>query len=56
MEALTRRVLRHRRLVLAVWIVLLAVSSVAASRLPDLLTNRFALPGTESERAADVLE
>ena len=56
MERLTRAMLRHRRLVLAAWLAVLIASSVAASGLPDLLTNRFVLPGSESERAADVLD
>src|SRR5688500_6297847 len=56
MESLTRRVLRLRRYVLAAWIALLAVSGVAAAGLPDLLTNRFVLPGTESEREGELLE
>ena len=55
MESLTRFVLRRRRWVVAVWIALLAVSGIAASGLADLLTNRFVLPGTESERTAELL-
>ncbi|MBA2384630.1 MAG: hypothetical protein H0V68_08225, partial [Actinobacteria bacterium] len=56
MECLTRTVLRFRWLVLVAWLVVLAAATVAASGLPDLLTNRFVLPGSESERAADLLE
>ena len=56
MERLTRIVLRHRRLVVVAWLAVVAASAVTALRLPDLLTNRFTLPGSESERAADLLE
>ena len=55
MEPLTRLVIRLRWLVLAAWLVVLLLSGIAASGLPDLLTNRFVLPGTESERTADLL-
>ncbi len=51
-----RFVLRHRRLVIAAWLCVLAVSLVAASGLSDLLTNRFSLPGTETARAERILE
>jgi RND superfamily putative drug exporter len=55
LEPLTRLVIRLRWLVLAAWLVVLLLSGIAASGLPDLLTNRFVLPGTESERTADLL-
>ena len=56
MERWTRSVLRRRRLVLALWLVVLAVSALASSRLGDLLTNRFTLPGTDTQRAEQILE
>jgi RND superfamily putative drug exporter len=56
MERWTRVVLRHRRLVVAVWIVVFGVSLVAMSGLTDLLTNRFSLPGTDTARADKILE
>jgi RND superfamily putative drug exporter len=56
MQRLTRLVLRLRWYVLAAWLVLLVASGAAASGLSDLLTNRFVLPGTESERTAELLE
>jgi RND superfamily putative drug exporter len=56
MERLTRFVLRHRWFVLAAWLVVFAVSGVASSRLSDLLTNRFTLPGTDTRRAELILE
>src|SRR5262245_2169191 len=52
----TRFVLRHRFVVLALWIVIFLVAGAAASRLSDLLTNRFTLPGTDSQRAEKILQ
>jgi len=56
MEQVTRTVLRFRWLVLAAWIVLVLVSAIASAGLSDRLTNRFTLPGTDSERAETILE
>jgi RND superfamily putative drug exporter len=56
MEGLTRLVLRHRWLVLAGWLVAFLVCGFASSRLADLLTNRFTLPGTDTRRAEAILE
>jgi RND superfamily putative drug exporter len=56
MEALTRFVLRHRWLVLSCWLLVFVVSGFASSRLADLLTNRFTLPGTDTRRAEVILE
>jgi RND superfamily putative drug exporter len=55
-ESLTRAVLRHRWLVLVTWAVVLVLALWAASRLADLLTNRFTLPGTDTRRAELILE
>ena len=55
MERWTRFVLHHRFIVLGIWIVAFVVAGTAASRLADLLTNRFTLPGTDSQRAEQVL-
>jgi putative drug exporter of the RND superfamily len=56
MERLTRTVLRFRWAVLAIWLVLLVASGAAASRLTDLLTNRFTLPGTDTSKVEKVLQ
>jgi putative drug exporter of the RND superfamily len=56
MERWTRRMIRYRWAVAAVWIVVFLVSVVAMSRLADLLTNRFSLPGTDTARAERILE
>jgi RND superfamily putative drug exporter len=51
-----RTMIRFRWLVLAAWIVLVVISGIASSGLNDLLTNRFVLPGAESEKAGKILE
>jgi RND superfamily putative drug exporter len=48
--------IRFRWVVLGVWIVAVLAAGAAASGLSDLLTNRFILPGAESQKAADILE
>jgi putative drug exporter of the RND superfamily len=48
--------LRYWWAVTAAWLVVLGVSLVAMAGLSDLLTNRFALPGTETARAERILE
>ncbi|HET8872559.1 MAG TPA: MMPL family transporter [Gaiellaceae bacterium] len=56
MEALARTMIRFRWVVLAAWIVAVVVSAIAASGLNSLLTNRFVLPGADSEKAGTILE
>ena len=56
MERWTRFVLRHRWAVLGTWLVVFLVDGFASSRLADLLTNRFTLPGTDAERAEQILQ
>jgi uncharacterized membrane protein YdfJ with MMPL/SSD domain len=56
MGAWALTMIRFRWAVLAAWIVLVVVSGMAASGLADLLTNRFVLPGAESEKAGQILE
>jgi RND superfamily putative drug exporter len=48
--------IRFRWAVLAAWIVLVVGAGAASSGLSDLLTNRFVLPGAESEEAGKILE
>jgi putative drug exporter of the RND superfamily len=52
----TRRALRHRRAVLAIWLALLIGGGVASTRLSALLSNDFGVPGTDSARAATLLD
>src|SRR4030095_15517609 len=51
-----RTMIRLRWGILAAWLVLLVVAAIASSGLNDLLTNRFVLPGADSERAGDILK
>jgi RND superfamily putative drug exporter len=48
--------IRFRWAVLGAWIVLFLAAGAASSGLSDLLTNRFVLPGSESEDAATILK
>jgi RND superfamily putative drug exporter len=50
----TRVVIRNRRKVLAAWAVLFLVGGFAASDLGHLLTNRFSVPGSDSERGRTI--
>jgi RND superfamily putative drug exporter len=45
----------HRRLVATVWIVLIAAAGALASGVGSGYVNNFTLPGTESQRALDLL-
>ena len=56
MAAWAQTMIRLRWAVLAAWIVLLVAAGAASSGLSDLLTNRFVLPGAESEKAGSILE
>jgi len=51
----TRFVLRHRGAFLAFWLVVLALGGFASTKLAPLLSNSFAVPGTDSEHVRDVL-
>jgi RND superfamily putative drug exporter len=52
----TRFVLRHRRIVLVAWLVVLVAGGYANSKLSPLLSNTFAVPGTDSDRVRNTLE
>jgi RND superfamily putative drug exporter len=47
MKQLTRRVLRHRRLVVVGWILLTLIGMVAAGPASEALDQRFSVPGRE---------
>jgi uncharacterized membrane protein YdfJ with MMPL/SSD domain len=51
----TRFVVAHRRSVLAAWLVLIVLGSYGTANVGKLLTNRFSVPGSESERGLDLL-
>ena len=56
MESWTRRIIQHRRKVLALWFVLFLLGGAGAANVGDLLTNRFSVPGAEAERGLDLLK
>ena len=56
MTRLTRTVVRFRWVVLGVWLVVLLAGGYSSSRLSDLLSNTFTVPGTDSERARTILQ
>jgi putative drug exporter of the RND superfamily len=55
LERWTRTVLRFRLVVLGLWIALLVLGAWSSTKLPSLLSNSFAVPGTDSERAREIL-
>ena len=56
MERWTRIVLRFRWPILAAWLVVLVLGAWSSTRLSPLLSNSFAVPGTDSERARAILQ
>ena len=52
----TRLVLRHRALVLGFWIAVFLAGGFGSVKLAPLLSNTFAVPGTDSERVRAALE
>ena len=54
-EPWTRGVLRFRVPILICWLAVVVVGAIAAARLSPLLSNSFAVPGTDSERARAIL-
>ncbi len=55
LERWTLVVLRYRAPVLLLWLGILVAGAWAAPRLPPLLSDSFAVPGTDSERARTIL-
>jgi uncharacterized membrane protein YdfJ with MMPL/SSD domain len=51
----TRWILRRRRAVIAAWLAALLAGAVASTHLSPLLANGFAVPHTDSARAATIL-
>jgi RND superfamily putative drug exporter len=56
MRRLARSCYRHRRAVVAIWVVLLVGLSFLASVAGGVFKVDFSLPGSESQRAIDILE
>jgi putative drug exporter of the RND superfamily len=49
-------VLRHRRAVLAGWVVVLLTGGFASTKLSAILSNEFSVPGTASEQVRTLLQ
>ena len=56
MRAWTDWVIAHRWPIVAVWFVLFLLGGLAAANLGGLLSNRFSVPGAESERGLELLQ
>jgi RND superfamily putative drug exporter len=54
--AWTRVIIRHRKKVLALWLVLFLVGGLGAANLGGLLSNRFSVPGSDAERGLNLLK
>lgn len=52
----TRLVVAHRRSILAAWLVLFLLGAYGAANLSKLLTNRFSVPGSQSEKGLEILK
>ncbi len=46
---------QHRRLVLAIWLLVLVLLGVGAATLSKPTTNKFTIPGVEAQKAIDLL-
>jgi RND superfamily putative drug exporter len=55
-EAWTRRVIRHRRIILAAWVVLFVFGAYGAANLGKLLSNRFSVPGSDAENGLNLVK
>ncbi|WP_282692921.1 MMPL family transporter [Streptomyces sp. CC208A] len=53
---LGRTAFRRRRLVALLWVALLALAGVGAATAPAPTSGSFSIPGTEAQRAFDLLE
>ncbi|MGH2995446.1 MAG: hypothetical protein ACRDM9_03930, partial [Gaiellaceae bacterium] len=56
LERLTRTVIRYRWAVIPAWILIFFVSFILMGRLNDVFQQRVSLPGTDVQRAEDVLD
>jgi RND superfamily putative drug exporter len=56
MIAWTRFVVRHRGAILGAWLVVFVLGAAGAANLGGLLSNRFSVPGSESDRGLNILK
>src|SRR5215213_9876780 len=52
----TNFVLAHRGRILLVWLVVFVLGGLGSANLGGLLSNRFSVPGSESEKGRDLLK
>jgi RND superfamily putative drug exporter len=52
---LARASFRHRRLVIAAWLLLLVLLGLGAANLKSATSNSFTIPGVEAQQASDLL-
>lgn len=55
LERWTRAVVHWRFIVIGLWIAIVVIGVISATRLPGLLSTSLAVPGTPSERADTIL-
>jgi uncharacterized membrane protein YdfJ with MMPL/SSD domain len=55
LERWTRLVIKRRVLVVALWVIIIIVGALSASRLTDLLSTSLSVPGTNSSQANAIL-
>jgi putative drug exporter of the RND superfamily len=56
MRGWTDRVIAHRWRIVAVWVVLFVLGGLGAANLGGLLSNRFTVPGSDSDRGLKILK
>jgi putative drug exporter of the RND superfamily len=56
MSAWTCFVMRHRGAILGAWLVLFVLGAAGAANLGGLLSNRFSVPGSDSDRGLNILK
>src|SRR6266576_1755200 len=56
MASWTRTVIRHRKKILLAWLVVFVLAGTASAGLADLLTNRFAVPGSDAQKGFDLVK
>src|SRR6202022_1509397 len=55
-ESWTRRVIRHRKKILAAWLIVAIAGGIGAANVGKLLSNRFSVPGSDAERGLNLLK
>ena len=54
METWTRRVIRHRKKIIVLWLLLFAFGAYGISNIGGLLSNRFSVPGSDAEKGLNL--